>query len=348
MEQAASDAIRMSTETNGGTFIETGPQIAKKHVGRVAAMYKTYGFKMYYLLFKNAMQMFGRMIPLMTGAVAGVQALPLYGAIKIAASLQDLFDGEDENIDDTLRMWMEEGWYKGGLSALAGIDISDRLKLNGLIIQENKFNTRITFENTFFTNVLGPAGSTVKGFTEGMIDVVNPTSGRYDIERGIERMLPPAFGNMYKSMVRYQREGYRTRTGNPIYEDVTAGELMFQFYGFPPTEYLRKQEEGLIRSKVNRNIINKRSKLLKKLHVAYFKGDMEEYERVQKKVDAFNTRHVGRFRGVYIGRKVERRSRKAFARQKILAYNGVNLSPLMRRELVASIDLSEEYVESIR
>ena len=98
MIQAARDAVYAATETNGGTFIETGAPISKGNIGRVATMYKTYGFKMYFLLFKNFFNMIGRFIPpdapnkkeiqkqaatmfmgntLMTAAVLGVQSLSL-------------------------------------------------------------------------------------------------------------------------------------------------------------------------------------------------------------------------------------------------------------------------------
>ena len=52
MMQAARDAVYAATETNGGTFIETGAPIAKGDVGRVATMYKTYGFKIIFCSLK--------------------------------------------------------------------------------------------------------------------------------------------------------------------------------------------------------------------------------------------------------------------------------------------------------
>ena len=41
-------AIFDTQRTNGGTFLETAPSIARENVGRVALMYKNYGLQMYY------------------------------------------------------------------------------------------------------------------------------------------------------------------------------------------------------------------------------------------------------------------------------------------------------------
>ena len=363
MIQAARDAVYAATETNGGTFIETGAPISKGNIGRVATMYKTYGFKMYFLLFKNFFNMIGRFIPpdapnkkeiqkqaatmfigntLMTAAVLGVQSTFIYGAVKAFAALQDIFSGEDENIDEKLRQAMTEGFYKGGLVALSGIDVTNRAQFNELLLQTNKYNTVVDPERFIFELVGGPAAGTAIDFYEGLRDVIKPTGNKVDLERGIEKMLPPAFSNMFKARGRLANEGYLTRSGNPVYEDVSQGELIFQFFGFAPSEYVRKTEEALTRRKIAKNIITRRSALTKQLNNAYSQNDMAEILKVTRRITKFNKDVGPRFPDAVILPSEEEGSRRSFYNAKTNVYNGVSLPPKFGSDIATQIRFMQE------
>ena len=105
---------------------------------------------------------------------------------------------------------MTEGFYKGGLVALSGIDVTNRAQFNELLLQTNKYNTVVDPERFIFELVGGPAAGTAIDFYEGLRDAIKPTGNKVDLERGIEKMLPPAFSNMFKSAGRLDREGYLT------------------------------------------------------------------------------------------------------------------------------------------
>tara|TARA_E500000178_G_C17036875_1_gene763917 strand:- start:774 stop:7925 length:7152 start_codon:yes stop_codon:yes gene_type:complete len=363
MIQAARDAVYAATETNGGTFIETGAPISKGNIGRVATMYKTYGFKMYFLLFKNFFNMIGRFIPpdapnkkeiqkqaatmfmgntLMTAAVLGVQSTFIYGAVKAFAALQDLISGEDENIDEKLRQAMTEGFYKGGLVALSGIDVTNRAQFNELLLQTNKYNTVVDPERFIFELFGGPAAGTAIDFYEGLRDVIKPTGNKVDLERGIEKMLPPAFSNMFKARGRLANEGYLTRSGNPVYEDVSQGELIFQFFGFAPAEYVRRTEEALTRRKIAKNIITRRSALTKQLNNAYSQNDMAEILKVTRRITKFNKDVGPKYPDAVILPSEEENSRKSFYNAKTNVYNGVSLPPKFGSDIATQIRFMQE------
>jgi hypothetical protein len=363
MMQAASNAVYAATETNGGTFIETGVPMAKRHVGRVALMYKSYGFKMYYVLIKNGLQSLNLLVPrdapnrlevvrqaqkmflgnmLLTAAVSGVHTTFIYGAVKSLSLLFDIFEG-DENPDERLRQAMGEGWYKGYLTQLSGVDITNRLKFNGLLIQENKFNTEIDGAEVFYDTFGGVFGSTLARFSSGLTDVVGSEGSSVDIERGIEKMLPPGFSNMFKAGGRLEREGYVTRTGgNPIYDDVSQGELVFQFFGFAPTEYTRRSEEGLARRKIEKFVLKKQSKLLKQYHLAFSQNDVAEINKIEKRIAQFNRTTGSKYPRAFITLKDERASRNSWYKAKSNVYNGTSLSPKIASDIVDQIKFGEE------
>ena len=68
--------------------------------------------------------------------------------------------------------------------------------------------------------------STVKRIEQGFKDA---SDGK--VERSIENFLPPGIANIYKTAIptpvsgRLAREGYETRRGDPIFDDVTGGDL---------------------------------------------------------------------------------------------------------------------------
>ena len=88
---------------------------------------------------------------------------------------------------------------------------------------------------------------------------------------------------MFKSAGRLN-EGYLTRSGNPVYEDVSQGELIFQFFGFTPAEYVRRTEEALTRRKIAKNIITRRSALTKQFNNAYSQNDMAEISKINRRI----------------------------------------------------------------
>ena len=349
IEEAVQMAIYDTQQTNGGTFLETAPSIAREGIGRVAFMYKNYGLQMYYTMLKTAKtamdsdkgKLFGKegsperkaavkqLIGMHGSALffAGIQGLPLYGAVKLIANLFFL-DDEEEDFDTIVRQYMGEGWYKGAITEFAGIDVASRMALTGLLIQENRFNNDPSLEETIGFYVGGPALSVANRLYRGGSDLL---SSEGDIERGIENILPAGVANAYKaSFGRYADQGGAfTRRQDPIYDDMTGGELVAQAFGFPPTEYTFRQEQNSISKGIDIAVGKRRSALHKKLYIAQRMGDFDEEMKLYDKIDKFNVRHPE----AAITPKSIKRSLEQHAKTSAEMYNGVTLSPLYRDAL---------------
>lgn len=327
--------------------METAPPIAREGLGRVAFMYKSYGLQMYYSMLKAAKtafdsdkgKLFGpegsperkaawkQLIGLHGTAVffAGIQGVPLYGAVQLLADLFFL-DDEEDDFDTIVRKHVGEGWYKGAITEFAGIDIASRVALTGLLIQENRFNNDPSLEENLGHYLGGPALSVAKRLGRGVSDLA---SG--ETQRGVENLLPVGVANAYKATFgRYaQQGGAFTRRGDPIYDDMTGGELIAQTLGFPPTEYTFRQEQNQASKRIDIAVGKKRSALHKQYYVAMRVGDFDKADAVFDDIMKFNDRHP---EAAITPNSIER-SMSQHAKTSAQMYNGVTLSPLYRNAL---------------
>lgn len=338
--EAAEEAIYMTQEANGGAYLETGPSIARENIGRVAMMYKSYGLQMYYSMFKQAKRMVDKELPpeqrkeafkillgLHGSAIffAGLQGIPLYGAVRLVANMFFL-DDEEEDFDTLVRKQVGEGWYKGPLVAMTGLDTASRTALTGLLIQENKYNPDPSLEETIGFYIGGPALSTANRIKRGIEDL-----GDGQIERGIENLMPTAVANAMKSLGRYSREGGAfSRRGDPIYDDMTTGELMGVLFGIQPAGYTQASDQNRILKGIDKAVTTKRSALSKKYYIALRQNDAEEVDNVLREMQKFNQRHPE----ASITPKSLKRSLNQHMQTSVDMYQGVALSPTYRNALL--------------
>jgi hypothetical protein len=343
---AAKQAIRQAQETNGGAVLETAPAITQKSFGRVAFMYKSYGLQMYYTMLKSAKTMMdtdmnaeerkiaAKQLAGVHGTAlffAGVHGVPLYGAFSVLYNL--LIAGEDDDDFDTVvRKTIGEGWYKG-VPAMSGIDPSNRIRLTGLLLQENKFDRNSDLEGLIGFHLGGPALSSAKRILRGAKDL-------YDgqLMRGTESLLPAGVANAYKTVPFLGRisreEGYRSRRGDIIYDDVNVLERAGQFLGFAPTGYMLEQERNNIIKGIDTAISKKRSKLLKQYYVAKRTGDLSGMRKARREMREFSKKH----REAAITAETIDRSMKQHVKTSLEMYNGIRLNPQMRETLKNSRD----------
>jgi len=342
IDAAVQDAIYNTQQTNGGTFLESAPRLSQQHIGRVALMYKSYGLQMYYTMLKTAKiafdgdkgKLFGpkgsperkaawkQLIGLHGTAMlfAGVQGLPLYGAVRLITNLFFL-DDEEDDFDTIVRKHIGEGWYKGGITAATGLDVSTRVALTGLLLQQNRYNNDPSLEESLGFYLGGPALSVAKRLGRGVDDLYNG-----ETERGIENLLPAGVANAYKSSFgRYQQDGGAfTRRQDPIYDDISAGEQLFWALGIAPKEYTLRQDKAMIGKRIDTAVNKKRSDLLKKYYVASRMYDSAEMLDISTKMMDFSLRHPD----AAIDRDTIERSMKKHATSSEQMYNGVSFSSL--------------------
>tara|TARA_R100001377_G_scaffold37431_3_gene20827 strand:- start:5 stop:2584 length:2580 start_codon:yes stop_codon:yes gene_type:complete len=344
-ELAAREAILQTEFVNGGVMLETAPPIAKQHFGRTAGMYKGFGLNLYSTMFQTmktaldseqdsevrkiaAKQIIGVHA---TGlAFAGMSGVPIYGAI---AMLYDLMftDDEDEDFDTLTRTYVGEGWYKGWFAQLSGIDVASRIKLTDLLWEENKYRQDNSAEEDLVALAFGPAGSVAGRVGRGVSTLWEGGTWR-EIERGFENLFPPGIANAYASTFgRYRREGgMLNKMGDPIYDDITGGELAFKALGFQPTGYTFEQERNMITSGIGRSIGKRRSLLMKKHYIALRTLDSDEVKDSLDNILDFNKRHP-RFPITIDSMLSSIKGRQATQQR---THNGVSYSPLVHTAMM--------------
>ena len=341
--RAAERALEDAQMMNGGSTLETAPRIAQQGVGRVALMYKQYGMQMYYTLIKTARdgidahyagdkkarniaasQLAG--VVGSTFMLAGVVGLPFAREIMQLLDLL-LLDDEDEDIETIVRKAISEEAYKGPLTALLGVDVSSRIGLSGLILQANRFNADASPEEDLLFYAGGPAWSTVSAFLRGAKDLREG-----EIQRGMEAILPSGLRNVAQTLRFMEDDGILTRRRDPIMDDLSFGELAAKAIGFAPAEYTRIQEMNQQTKNVDRAVNTTRTRILRQYYVATRMGDYDERNRMMDRIQAFNKRHPT----ARIDSDSLRRSMRQHMETSATMYNGITISPNMRRALEES------------
>jgi hypothetical protein len=349
--KAAEEALYDTQEYNGGSTLETAPRIAQENIFRVASMYKTYGMRMYYTMYKAGKMLIDnafakdaegkklRSIALkqMAGIhgsallFSGIHGIPLYGAIQLFSDLF-ILDDEEDDFNTVIRDYVGEGFYKGGVNQILdelgiGGDVASRVRLTGLLLQTNKFNPDPSLEETLSYYLGGPALSVTKRFGRGAEYLMNG-----EMRRGIENILPVGIANAYKAgpFGRYVAEkGIRNRRLDIIYDDLTTGDLAMQFIGFAPSKYIRLQEDKQLQVTKDRAISEKRSDLLKKYYIAARQYDLETLLELEREITAFNAKNLT----FDISSKTLINSLKQSLKTTSDSYYGVSLSKGMRDAL---------------
>jgi len=338
-QKAAEEALYETQQTNGGAVLETAPKVSQQGIGRVAFMYKSYGLQMYYTMAKTAKEMveahiegdkatrnraFKQIMGFHGTALffSGVYGLPLYGAVQLVMDAL-FFDDDEDDFNTMVRKQIGEGWFKGPLQEATGINIADRVRLTGLLIQENRYNSNASLEEDIMFYLGGPALSVGKRMLRAKDDFANG-----EIQRGIESALPAGVANAYKTTFgRYQEQGgIYTRRNDPMYADMSTWEMLAQGIGFAPADYIFQQEQNQRDKRVERAIVDERTNLMRRYYVALRVNDFDESSAVLDEIFEFNDRHPY----ASIANEDIQRSLDSHRRTSYEMYNGVTINPLVR------------------
>ena len=342
--KAAQEALYITQKTNGGAVLETGAGAAQQGVGRIALMYKNYGLQMYQTMFDSLFTALDsnfsgkerriallQLVGMLGSSVlfAGIRGIPIYGAMALAYNATH--DDEEEDFDTVVRKYIGEGFFKGPLVELTGVDFSNRVRLSGLLLQENKYNYDASFEETIFFHIGGPAFSTAKRALLAAQDF-----NRGEIERGIESSLPAGITNAIRNSGipslytgRYAREGIVTRRGDIIKDDLTFGELAGGFIGFPSKDYTFKMEQNNIEKRIDVAVNKRVTNVMRKYNVGVVTGNEKQAQEAMDEMVRIEKRHPNI---AFTGRKLKK-SADSFRNTTQKIHNGVYISPLMRRAM---------------
>jgi hypothetical protein len=232
-------------------------------------------------------------------------------------------EDDEDDFNTMVRKYVGEGWYKGAINELTGVDVASRVGLSHLLIQENRFNPRASLEDNIMFYIGGPALSTVKRMDRAANDF-----SEGNIMRGVESALPAGISNGLKVMggTLSQDGGFFTRRGDPIYTDMSSWEMMAKGMGFSPTGYVMNQEVNQRDKRVERAIVEQRSSLMKKVYVAMRTGDFNGYDEAMDAIMEFNEKYPT----AAISGKNLKKSLKQHEKTSAQMFNGVTINPVVR------------------
>ena len=347
-EQAAERALKQTQELNGGAVLETAAPIAQQHIGRVALMYKSYGMRMYTTMLRSSLDYLDNLFIAPEGETtdqrkerkelrriarnqligvhasatffAGIHGWPIYGMIEMMYNL--IFKEDDEeDFDSIARKHFGEIAYKGPVNAMFGADVAARIRLTGLLFQENRFNRDASLEENIFHYAGGPAWSTFNKIKRGVDDIREGTH----VLRGFEGLLPAAFSNALKASTRLRTEGYRTRRGDVLYDDLSPGDVAGVILGFSPVEYTNRSEVNNMARRIDQKVNQKRSTILRKYYYVLRQGDRVGKTKISREILEFNRKHPqARITTDSISRSMNRHIKQS---ENIKTHNGVYISP---------------------
>ena len=336
-EAAATNAINMTNLLNGSSSTAGAPRIAQNAIGSVALMYKRYGISMYYMMFKTAREALKsqdaevrhaamRQIGGIFGSaalIAGVRGVPMFG---VAALLYDMAKDDDEDDFRTVvNKWVGATAYSGGLNAITGLEIGSRVGLSDLLFRDNNSKPDQSTILSMVEMLGGPALGIALRAERG-IKMINDG----EVSRGIEQMLPAAFGNGLKSL-RYAAEGATTVRGDPIMEEVSLWNVAGQAFGFAPAEYTRQLEINANEKGKDKATTETRTKLLRKFYTATRLGDTSEAQDVMEDIVKFNSKHPTiAITGTTIRDSMKKHAQTSMMMQKGVVYNKKRYSDVMQ------------------
>jgi len=335
-QAAAQEAIRVTELLNGGASANSAPLLAKNSLGKIVFMYKRYGVSMYYMLFKTTRDAMSAEDPQVRAAakrqiagvyatsalLAGVQGIPMFG---VAAAMYNLFgkDDDEDDFETAARKYMGEGYFNGALNYLTGTAVANRIGLTDLILNSTGYRDQDSAVLSFLQLAGGPVYGVADRITRGSKMIMEG-----EVQRGLEQVMPAAFGNVMKGY-RFATEGANTLRGDPIVGDIGAVHSLAQVFGFAPAEYTRQLEINASLKNIERRVLEDRTKLLRKYYVAMRSGDGNDARDYLKDLLELGRKHPG-----LVTPETIQRSMRQHMRTSATMYHGITINKLMRAELL--------------
>jgi hypothetical protein len=304
-------------------------------------MFKRYGVSMYYMLFKTANELLRHEdkavrdqakrqiagIYGMAALFAGVQGLPFFGlaAMAYAATLADDDDKED-TLEIQTRKYMGELAYKGLFNHLFNVDVAARMGFNDLIVRDVMNEADKTLIVRAAEMLGGPVVGSVSKIERGYNLMKDG-----EMYRGLEAMLPTAIGNTMKATRFFSEGTAKTLRGDPIVDDVSAGNIFGQFFGFAPADLTKQLEINAREKGIDRRVNEEKTQNLRKYYVASRVGDRDGMEEAKEELVKLSEKHKGLFPDGL--NKTIQRSMAQHAKSTDRMYHGVLFSRAMEDEL---------------
>ena len=340
-------AISVVNDAHGASLAEIGPRYFQQGIGKVAFTFKRFAQAQIYLMgrlfhqaFKSAdkdtrdiarKQLLG--IAGTSYIFAGIQGMPLYGAVSVLANMLADDDDEPFDMDATVRAAFGDIGYKGPVNALLAVDIASRTGFNGLVWRDDpKRLAEIGPTLYAIEQAAGPAYGAFRNAERGLKLV---QEGEW--QRGMEALMPSFVRNGLKAF-RLGTEGAMTKDGVPITDDIGAYNVFMQIFGFNPAELAEAQARAGAEKRAERAIMDRRASLLEKAYLARQQGDNDGLQDVMEAIGKFNAKNPE----VDIDAKTLRNSFMTRQRHIAESVDGVYLNPKLRNRLMETYGGGED------
>jgi hypothetical protein len=296
--EAIDHALRFTSKIHTEAVPEAGARYLQAGFPKVALIFKRFAMAQIfniYTLFnaaKNGMNPMEKKVARrqligiygMNFALAGLQGVPLYGAVQVLANMLLADDDEPYDLDQEVRESFGMLGYKGPANLLFGIDIASRTGFNGMVWRDDpKRLAEVGYTSYFIEHFLGPTFSTGKMvLQDGPAMMAN---GQY--ERGLEKMLPSFLKNPLKAM-RYATEGAKNPNGASLVDDVSGYNQFMQIFGFTPQNVSEAYAKAGSMKQADKKLMDRRDGLLDALYLARTNGDVDQMSRIQEKINRYN------------------------------------------------------------
>jgi hypothetical protein len=299
------DAIRYAINTtkqiNTSGLSATAPRYMQHPAGRIFFTFKTFIWNSAYVVARAFHQAFKGETPAiqrearrqllgiygMTMAFGGINGLPFMGAVSTLSTMIEAMFGDDDepwDLEVELRSFFGDLLYKGGVNYVTNLEVSNRVGVaNDLLFRDDPRSVaEHGYVRTAMAQAFGPIGSFAIGVDRGAELVAQG-----EIARGLESMAPSFVRNGMKAM-RFAEEGALNLKGEPIIEDISAYNILMQAFGFSPADLSNVYEEVSLQKEFERDVLQRRARLLNKFNMAKKAGDTDLEEEVRAEIDAFN------------------------------------------------------------
>ena len=306
IEEALEESFLESSLANTGGQLEVAAPALKQGIGRIAGMFKGYGLSMYTLMFIDAYKAITNAYPktaqgrkerdiafkrfvgvnLSSLLLLGVMGTPIYGLLEMILDSLFFWDDDDET-KDIVRKSLPDVLSRGLIEGVTGMSVTDRLRLNNLVIQENRFaKTDESVEEMIGRYAGGPALSTALRAKRGYDFFMEG-----EVRRGLENFVPAGIANLSKAQRDFSEGAVKTTKGAIIQEDYGLLDMAYKVVGFQSTELESIQNINRYKKRIDTEINSQKSKIISKFNDAVFKGDSDKFSEALADILEFNNEH---------------------------------------------------------
>lgn len=222
------------------------------------------------------------------------------GALALSAFLNGAFGDDDEPWDwkADMRRWLAENtnatfaqFLDRGLFSIAGVDIADRISMNGLMLRDlQEQHGKKAWQNMAEEAALGMGGVAMSKFYLGGARALDALE-QGNTKDAFISMLPVALANLLKGADMAANGVTDKRTGAKLM-DVNAGEAMVQMFGFQPSDVRERRWADNVAYNADKQMQDRKSRLLDGIAKAVLSDDSKAEDAAWEAAERWNDKNA--------------------------------------------------------